>query len=84
MAEKEFVEKVTQNVEAASDTSSSLFSLNLILEALLGSSLKAIWSVINTLQIICYLEKVKANLSPHAIIALDKLRRIAFLEFIPY
>ena len=67
-----------------SESSATICLVNILIKTLLGVSLKAIWSVINTLQIICYLPKIKANLAPQGTIVLDELRKIAFLEFIPY
>ena len=51
---------------------------------MLGSSLKFMWSMVNTLQLIVYLNTLKINLSVQARIFLDKLRVIALGEFIPY
>ena len=59
-------------------------TLNLILDIILGSSLKFMWSMVNTLQIIVYFNTVKLNISVQAVIFLDKLRIIALGEFIPY
>ena len=61
-----------------------MLTLNLVLDVLLGSSLKLIWSMVNTLQLIVYLNTLKINLSVQARIFLDKLRVIALGEFIPY
>ena len=61
-----------------------MLTLNLALDVALGSSLKFMWSMVNTLQIFVYFNKVKINLSVKAMIFLDKLRFIALGEFIPY
>ena len=61
-----------------------MLTLNLILDIILGSSLKFMWSMVNTLQIIVYFNTVKLNISVQAMIFLDKLRIIALGEFIPY
>ena len=58
--------------------------MNLVLDIVLGSSLKLMWGMVNTLQIIVYFNSVKINLSAEAIVFLDKLRIIALGEFIPY
>ena len=58
--------------------------LNLAVDVALGSSLKFMWSMVNTLQIIVYFNTVKLNISVQAMIFLDKLRIIALGEFIPY
>ena len=51
---------------------------------MLGVSLKQIWSVLNTLQLIVYTSEVKANLPAISLTVLSELRRIALFEFIPY
>ena len=55
-----------------------------MLDVLLGSSLKLMWNLVNTLQIIVYFNEVEVNLSVEAKIFLEKLRIIALGEFIPY
>ena len=47
-------------------------------------SLKLIWSALNTLQLIVYLEKIHANLPAQSQIVLLELKRIALFEFMPY
>ena len=58
--------------------------MNLVLDIVLGSSLKLMWGMVNTLQIIVYFNSVKVDLSVKATVFLDKLRIIALGEFIPY
>ena len=63
---------------------SSVLTINLLIDILLGSSLKFMWNLVNTLQIIVYLNEVKANFSVEVKIFLEKLRVVALGEFIPY
>ena len=50
---------------------------------LLGVSLKAVWSLVNTLQILIFYTDIKSNLAPHAIQVLDILKTVALFQFIP-
>ena len=61
-----------------------MLTINLLLDVLLGSSLKFMWNLVNTLQIIVYFKEVKANFSVEATEFLERLRIIALGEFIPY
>ena len=44
---------------------------------LFGVSLKAIWSVINTLQLLIFYTEIKANLAPHPTQFLEILKTVA-------
>ena len=51
-----------------------------ISRALFRYSFKPIWAVIGTLQIIVYLQLIKANLPVTTLLLLKELRKVAFLE----
>ena len=73
-----------RTIENMAETQTSILTLNLVLDIILGSSLKLMWGMVNTLQIIVYFNSVKVDLSVNATVFLDKLRIIALGEFIPY
>ena len=56
----------------------------MLLDVIMGTSLKFLWGMLNTLQFICYYGEVKVTLAVHAVLFLKKLRIIALGEFIPY
>ena len=62
----------------------TLLSCNIIVELLLGMSLKKIWSAVNIMQFIVFYHLIKVNLAAHSKIFLTKLKVIALGEFIPY
>ena len=76
--------ELVKTIENMAETQTSILTLNLVLDIILGSSLKLMWGMVNTLQIIVYFNSVKVNLSVNATVFLDKLRIIALGEFIPY
>lgn len=70
--------------QTATNATTTVATLNMILMFLFGVSLKAIWSVLNILQIIVYFTEVKANLAPQTVSLLTILKTIALFQFIPY
>ena len=71
-------------VEAAADAEATLLSASLLLDVALGTSLKFLWAMVNTLQMICYFDRIRLSFSPLALAFLKTLRRTALGEFIPW
>ena len=79
----DFVDEYINKLDDTTDTATSILTLNLILDILLGSSLKLMWGMVNTLQFICYFSETKLSLSATTMVFLKKLKIIALGEFIP-
>ena len=84
MLDKSQAEAIQDKIDAAADTGTVASQLNIVVSLMLGVSLKQIWSVLNTLQLIVYTSEIEANLPAVSLTMLKELRRVALFEFIPY
>ena len=71
-------------MSAASNTANSFATVNLVLQILLGASLKLLWAMINTLQFVVFFEEWPVLIPMNAKFAMDFFRTVALGEFIPY
>ena len=81
--EKKFAEKFIPRVEIATEASTSILGLNMLVQFVLQKSLKSIWGVVNLIQFILFFYLIKANLVAEARQFLIKLKIIALGEFLP-
>ena len=81
MMDKDFARQLDVAAQAVSDTAGAVVIVNGLLQVLLGASLKAIWSVLNTLQFIVFFNEVKAPLSGACVAVLEVLRALALGDF---
>ena len=81
--EKKFAEKFIPRVEIATEASTSILGLNMLVQFVLQKSLKSIWGVVNLIQFILFFYLIKANLVAEARQFLIKLKVIALGEFLP-
>ena len=71
-------------MSAATSTANTFATGNIVLNIVLGSSLKLLWGMINTLQFVVFFTDWKVLIPPNALIAIETFRTIALGEFIPY
>ena len=71
-------------MSAATNTANTLATGNIFLNIVLGSSLKLLWGMINTLQFVVFFTDWLVIIPPNAILAINTIRTIALGEFIPY
>ena len=69
---------------AANGAANTVATGNIVLNILLGSSLKFLWGMINTLQFVVFFTDWNVLIPPNAEIAIETFRTIALGEFIPY
>ena len=80
----EFSERFMGVLDSTTSAQASLLTFNFIIDLVVGTSLKFMWGLVNTLQMTCYFTEIKVNLAIHATVFLKKLRIVALGEFIPY
>lgn len=78
------VEEFTSSVDSVREATASIMIVNIIVQLILQQSLKNLWAIVNLLQFVVYLYRVKVNIAAHANLFLEKLKVIAHGEFIPY
>ena len=71
-------------MSAATNTANTFATGNIALNIILGSSLKLLWGMINTLQFVVFFTDWRILIPPNALIAIETFRVIALGEFIPY
>ena len=71
-------------MDTANGAANSITTGNIVINILLGSSLKFLWGMINTLQFIVFFTEWNVIIPPNADMAIETLRVIALGEFIPY
>ena len=71
-------------MDAANNTANTVATGNIVVNILLGSSLKLLWGMINTLQFVVFFTEWNIVIPPNAIMAIETFRTIALGEFIPY
>ena len=71
-------------MSAATSTANTFATGNIVLNIILGSSLKLLWGMINTLQFVVFFSDWRVLIPPNALIAIETFRVIALGEFIPY
>ena len=71
-------------MDAAKDTGNTIATGNVVINIVLGSSLKLLWGMINMLQFVVFFTDWKVQIPPTAVLALKTFRTIALGEFIPY
>lgn len=69
---------------AANGAANTLATGSTVLNILLGSSLKLLWGMINTLQFVVFFTEWNVIIPPNAEFAIKTFRTIALGEFIPY
>ena len=57
---------LSEALDDGATASKSMFGSKLILDVVMGSSLKLMWAMVNTLQIIAYFSVIKVNMAVHA------------------
>lgn len=67
----------------ASGTLVSTITLNIVLAIVLGVSLKRLWTMINTLQIIAHFPMLKINFPSNALLCFKSIIDIANMNIIP-
>ena len=68
---------------AANGAGNAVATGNLVINILLGASLKFLWGMINTLQFVVFFTEWNVQMPPNAILAIKTFRVIALGEFIP-
>ena len=71
-------------MNAANGAANTVATGNVVLNILLGSSLKFLWGMINTLQFVVFFTDWDVVIPPNATLAIETFRTIALGEFIPY
>ena len=71
-------------MSAATSTANTFATGNIVLNIILGSSLKLLWGMINTLQFVVFFTDWQVLIPPNAQLAIKTFRTIALGEFIPY
>ena len=71
-------------MDTANGAANTITTGNIVINILLGSSLKFLWGMINTLQFIVFFTEWNVIIPPNADMAIETLRVIALGEFIPY
>ena len=71
-------------MDAAKDSGNTIATGNVVINIVLGSSLKLLWGMINMLQFVVFFTDWKVQIPPTAVLALKTFRTIALGEFIPY
>ena len=71
-------------MDAASGAANSFATGNLVINILLGSSLKFLWGMINTLQFVVFFTEWEVIIPLNALFVIETLRTIALGEFIEY
>ena len=77
-------EQIATAMSAATSTANTFATGNVVLNIILGSSLKLLWGMINTLQFVVFFTDWRVLIPPNALIAIETFRVIALGEFIPY
>ena len=77
-------EQIASAMTTATSTANSFATGNIVLNIILGSSLKLLWGMINTLQFVVFFTDWRVLIPPNALIAIETFRVIALGEFIPY
>lgn len=77
-------EAIASTMDAANGAANTVATGNIIINILLGSSLKLLWGMINTLQFVVFFTEWEVIIPPNAIMAIETFRTIALGEFIPY
>ena len=77
-------EQIAAAMSTATSTANTFATGNIALNIVLGSSLKLLWGMINTLQFVVFFTDWKVLIPPNALIAIETFRTIALGEFIPY
>ena len=80
----EFSDVFMEIMDDGTTATAVVITLDMVFEIIMGTSLKFLWGMLNTLQFICYFSEVKVNLAVHAVVFLQKLKIIALGEYIPY
>ena len=71
-------------MNAANGAANTVATGNIAINILLGTSLKYLWGMINTLQFVVFFTEWNVMIPPNAKIAIATFRNIALGEFIPY
>ena len=77
-------EAIAATMESANGAANTLATGNLVINILLGSSLKQLWSMINTLQFVVFFTEWNIIIPANALMVIETFRTIALGEFIPY
>ena len=71
-------------MDAIQDGGNTIATGNVVINIVLGFSLKLLWGMINILQFVVFFTEWKVQIPPTAVIALNTFRTIALGEFIQY
>ena len=71
-------------MSATHSAANTIATGNVVLNIILGSSLKLLWGMINTLQFVIFFTEWQVRMPTNATMALETFRVIALGEFIPY
>ena len=83
LLDQDLADNYASTLDTSAGATTSVLTFNLIIDILLGSTLKLMWGMVNILQFICYFSETKSSLSAAARFFLKKLKIIALGEFIP-
>ena len=77
-------EAIAATMDSANGAANTLATGNLVVNIVLGSSLKLLWGMINTLQFVVFFTEWNVMIPPNALMVINTFRTIALGEFIPY
>ena len=75
-------EEIASAMTTATNTANTFATGNIVVNIILGSSLKLLWGMVNTLQFVVFFTDLNVLIPANAIIALEFFRTIALGEFI--
>ena len=76
-------EAIAATMESANGAANTLATGNLVINILIGSSLKQLWTMINTLQFVVFFTEWNIIIPANALMVIETFRTIALGEFIP-
>ena len=71
-------------MDAANSATNTILTGNIFINILLGSSLKFLWGMINTLQFVVFFTRWEVQIPPTTKEVIKEFRKIALGEFIPW
>ena len=78
------MKEILSTMNGANGAANTIATGNTFLNILLGSSLKFLWGMINTLQFVVFFTDWNVSIPPNATLAIRTFRSIALGEFIPF
>ena len=84
LMDNEFAESYLEVVDAGTETTTSIINAHFLINVILGTSLKLMWGMVNTLQFISYFSEIQLSMAVQGVVFLKRLKVIALGEFVPY